>query len=79
MKKRNYLIQKITFVLLPILILGQSINNFEKSYQLNWKEIDFVENIVAYLDKNKIIPWKFKLLDITKKNFYKFIYFLYLL
>ena len=29
MKKRNYLIQKITFVLLPILIIGQSINNFD--------------------------------------------------
>ena len=29
MKKRNYLIQKITFVLLPILILGQGINNFD--------------------------------------------------
>ena len=29
MKKRNYLIQKITFVLLPILVLGQSINNFD--------------------------------------------------
>ena len=29
MKKRNYLIQKIAFVLLPIFILGQSINNFD--------------------------------------------------
>ena len=29
MKKRNFLIQKITFVLLPILILGQGINNFD--------------------------------------------------
>ena len=29
MKKRNYLIQKITFVLLPIFILGQGINNFD--------------------------------------------------
>ena len=29
MKKRNYLIQKITFVLLPILMAGQSINNFD--------------------------------------------------
>ena len=29
MNKRNYLIQKITFVLLPILIVGQNINNFD--------------------------------------------------
>ena len=29
MKKRNYLIQKIAFVLIPIFILGQSINNFD--------------------------------------------------
>ena len=29
MKKRNYLIQKIAFVLLPILIVGQSINSFD--------------------------------------------------
>ena len=29
MNKRNYLIQKITFVLLPILIVSQSINNFD--------------------------------------------------
>jgi len=29
MRKRNYLIQKIAFVLLPILMLGQSINNFD--------------------------------------------------
>ena len=29
MEKKNYLIQKIAFVLLPIFILGQSINNFD--------------------------------------------------
>ena len=29
MNKRNYLTQKITFVLLPILIVSQSINNFD--------------------------------------------------
>ena len=36
--------------------VSQLINNFEKNYQLSWKEVDFVENIVEYLDKNKIIP-----------------------
>ena len=30
MKKRNYLIQKITFVLLPILMVSQGINNFDQ-------------------------------------------------
>ena len=29
MNKRNYLIQKITFVLLPIFLIGQNINNFD--------------------------------------------------
>ena len=29
MNKGNYLIQKITLVLLPILMVGQSINNFD--------------------------------------------------
>ena len=44
MKKRNYLIHKIAFVLLPILIIGQSINNFDQEAEPGYWGVENSDN-----------------------------------
>ena len=44
MKKRNYLIQKITFVLLPILMVSQSINNFDQDAEPGYWGVESSDN-----------------------------------
>ncbi|MEL1237055.1 MAG: hypothetical protein VXA61_10310, partial [Candidatus Neomarinimicrobiota bacterium] len=44
MKKRNYLIQKITFVLLPILMVSQSINNFDQDAEPGYWGVENSDN-----------------------------------
>ena len=44
MKKRNYLIQKITFVLLPILMVSQSINNFDQEAEPGYWGVESSDN-----------------------------------
>ena len=44
MKKRNYLIQKITFVLLPILMVSQSLNNFDQDAEPGYWGVESSEN-----------------------------------
>ena len=44
MKKRNYLIQKITFVLLPILMVSQSLNNFDQDAEPGYWGVENSDN-----------------------------------
>ena len=44
MKKRNYLIHKITFVLLPILMVSQSLNNFDQDAEPGYWGVENSDN-----------------------------------
>ena len=56
MKKGKYLIQKITFVLLPILMVGQSINNFDVEPDPGYWGVENSDN--ADPAPGDMAPWK---------------------